>query len=113
MGAFQGRFMIYSTTESIPGKEIEEIVGIVTGNVVQAKHIGRDIMAGLKNIVGGEIRGYTEMLTEARDIAVSRLVENAREKGADAVVGIRFTTSAIMDGSSEIMVFGTAVKLKT
>ena len=104
--------MIYSTTESIPGREIEEIVGVVTGNVVQAKHIGRDIMASLKSIVGGEIRGYTEMLTEARDIAVKRLIENANEKGADDIVGIRFTTSAIMDGSSEIMVFGTAVKLK-
>ena len=104
--------MIYSTTETIPGKEIEEIVGIVIGNVVQAKHIGRDIMAGLKTIVGGEIRGYTEMLTEARDIAVQRLVADASNKGADAVVGIRFTTSAIMDGSCEIMVFGTAVKLQ-
>jgi uncharacterized protein YbjQ (UPF0145 family) len=104
--------MIYSTTEFIPGKEIEEIVGVVTGNVVQAKHIGRDIMAGLKNIVGGEIRGYTEMLTDARDIAIQRLIANAQEKEADAIVGIRFTTSAIMDGSSEIMVFGTAVKLK-
>ena len=105
--------MIYSTTESIPGSEIEEIVGVVTGNVVQAKHIGRDIMASLKSIIGGEIHGYTEMLTEARDIAVQRLVENAHEKGADAVVGIRFTTSSIMDVSCEIMVFGTAVKLKT
>lgn len=104
--------MIYSTTETIPGQEIEEIVGIVTGNMVQAKHIGRDIMAGLKSIVGGEIRGYTEMLTEARNTAVQRLIANAEEKGADAVVGIRFTTSTIMDGSSEIMVFGTAVKLK-
>ncbi len=110
---FQGSTMIYSTLESIPGKEIKEVVGIVTGNVVQAKHIGRDIMAGLKSIVGGEIRGYTEMLTDARDIAVSRLIENAHQKGADAVVGIRFTTSTIMDGSSEIMVFGTAVKLNT
>ena len=104
--------MIYSTTETIPGREIIEIVGVVTGNVVQAKHIGRDIMAGLKSIVGGEIRGYTEMLTDARDIAIQRLVANATEKGADAIVGIRFTTSAIMDGSSEIMAFGTAVKLK-
>ncbi|MGJ8693993.1 MAG: heavy metal-binding domain-containing protein [Thalassotalea sp.] len=105
--------MIYSTTDTIPGRGITEIVGVVTGNVVQAKHIGRDFMAGLKGIVGGEIHGYTEMLTEARDIAIQRLVANASEKGADAVVGIRFTTSAIMDGSSEIMVFGTAVKLKT
>ncbi|AQS35879.1 hypothetical protein Sps_00685 [Shewanella psychrophila] len=105
--------MIYSTTETIPGKEITEIVGVVTGNVVQSKHIGRDIMAGLKSIVGGEIRGYTEMLTDARDVAIQRLAESAREKGADAVIGIRFTTSSIMDGSSEIMVFGTAVKLGT
>lgn len=105
--------MIYSTTETIPGREIAEIVGVVTGNVVQAKHIGKDIMAGLKSIVGGEIHGYTEMLTEARDIAIQRLVQNAHDQGADAVVGIRFTTSTIMDGSSEIMVFGTAVKLKS
>jgi uncharacterized protein YbjQ (UPF0145 family) len=104
--------MIYSTTETIPGREIQESVGVVTGNVVQAKHIGRDIMAGLKSIVGGEIRGYTEMLNEARDIAIGRLVENAKQKNADAVVGIRFTTSSIMDGSSEILVFGTAVKLR-
>ena len=73
--------MIYSTTETILGREITEIVGVVTGNVVQAKHIGRDIMAGLKSIVGGEIRGYTEMLTDARDIAIQRLVANATEKG--------------------------------
>ena len=104
--------MIYSTTETIPGREIRESVGVVTGNVVQAKHIGRDIMAGLKSIVGGEIRGYTEMLNEARDIAIGRLVENAKQKNADAVVGIRFTTSSIMDGSSEILVFATAVKLR-
>ena len=104
--------MIYSTTETIPGREIRESVGVVTGNVVQAKHIGRDIMAGLKSIVGGEIRGYTEMLNEARDIAIGRLVENAKQKNADAVVGIRFTTSSIMDGSSEILVFGTAAKLR-
>ena len=104
--------MIFSTTETIPGREIDSIVGVVTGNVVQAKHIGRDIMAGLKGIVGGEIRGYTEMLSEARDIAIERLVQNASDKDADAIVGIRFTTSTIMDGSSEIMVFGTAVKLK-
>ena len=104
--------MIYSTTETIPSRDIIESLGVVTGNVVQAKHIGRDIMAGLKSIVGGEIRGYTEMLNEARDIAVGRLVDSAQQKGADAVVGIRFTTSAIMDGSCEILAFCTAVKLK-
>ncbi len=103
--------MIFTTTETIPGREISEIVGIVSGNVVQSKHIGRDIMAGLKSIVGGEIRGYTEMLNDARDTAISRMVSSAQEKNADAIIGIRFTTSAIMDGSSEILVFGTAVKL--
>ncbi|WP_444905378.1 heavy metal-binding domain-containing protein [Microbulbifer sp. SSSA008] len=104
--------MIFSTTETVPGREISEVLDIVTGNVVQSKHIGRDLMAGIKSIVGGEIRSYTEMLTEARNKAFQRLSDSARQKGADAVVGIRFTTSAIMDGSSEILVFGTAVKLK-
>ncbi|MDW2405458.1 heavy metal-binding domain-containing protein, partial [Vibrio sp. 1262-1] len=97
--------------DTIPGKEIAEVRGVVTGNVVQSKHIGRDLMAGLKSIVGGEIRGYTEMMTEARDIAIQRMVEQANQKGADAIVGIRFTTSSIVDGSSEILAFGTAVKL--
>ncbi|HCE1955838.1 TPA: heavy metal-binding domain-containing protein [Vibrio parahaemolyticus] len=103
--------MIYTTTDTIPGKEIAEVRGVVTGNVVQSKHIGRDLMAALKSIVGGEIRGYTEMMTEARDIAIQRMVEQANQKGADAIVGIRFTTSSIVDGSSEILAFGTAVKL--
>ncbi|HCE3716906.1 TPA: heavy metal-binding domain-containing protein [Vibrio parahaemolyticus] len=103
--------MIYTTTDTIPGKEIAEVRGVVTGNVVQSKHIGRDLMAGLKSIVGREIRGYTEMMTEARDIAIQRMVEQANQKGADAIVGIRFTTSSIVDGSSEILAFGTAVKL--
>ncbi|GAA5185890.1 heavy metal-binding domain-containing protein [Ferrimonas gelatinilytica] len=104
--------MILTTIETIPGKEIGEVLGVVTGNVVQSKHFGRDIMAGLKNLVGGELRGYTEMLTEAREIALSRLQEEAQRLGADAVVGLRFTTSAIMDGSSELLVFGTAVRLR-
>ncbi|NVC26933.1 heavy metal-binding domain-containing protein [Vibrio parahaemolyticus] len=103
--------MIYTTTDTIPGKEIAEVRVVVTGNVVQSKHIGRDLMAGLKSIVGGEIRGYTEMMTEARDIAIQRMVEQANQKGAEAIVGIRFTTSSIVDGSSEILAFGTAVKL--
>ena len=103
--------MICTTTETIAGREITQTLGAVTGNVVKSKHIGRDIMAGLKTIVGGEIRGYTELLSEARNVAIQRMLASASEKGADAVVGIRFTTSAIMGGSSEIMVFGTAVKL--
>ena len=105
--------MLCTTTETIAGKEITQTLGPVSGNVVQSKHIGRDIMAGLKSIVGGELRGYTELLNEARNIAVQRMLVSAKEKGADAVVGIRFSTSAITDGSSEILVFGTAVKLAT
>ena len=105
--------MLCTTTETIAGKEITQTLGPVSGNVVQSKHIGRDIMAGLKTIVGGELRGYTELLSEARNIAVQRMLTSAEEKGADAVVGIRFTTSAIMGTSSEILVFGTAVKLAT
>ncbi len=105
--------MIYTTTEAVPGKEIEAVLGIVNGNVVQSKHVGRDIMAGLKGIVGGELKGYTEMLMEARNIAVERLIEDAQKLNADAIVGIRFTTSSVTDGASEILVFGTAVKLRT
>lgn len=103
--------MIYTTTPDVPGREITEILGVVTGNVVQSKHVGKDIMAGLKTLVGGEITGYTEMLTEARHIAIRRLVEEAKRLDADAVVNLRFTTSSIMSNSSEILAYGTAVKL--
>jgi uncharacterized protein YbjQ (UPF0145 family) len=109
---FMAKKMIYTTTPDVPGREITEILGVISGNIVQSKHVGRDIMAGLKSMVGGEIRGYTEMLTEARQQAISRLVEEALKLGADAVVNIRFTTSSIMSGSSEILASGTAVKLK-
>ncbi|MCW8333439.1 heavy metal-binding domain-containing protein [Vibrio sp. SCSIO 43135] len=104
--------MIYTTTETIAGAEIDIVLGVVTGNVVQSKHVGRDIMANLKGIVGGELKGYTEMLTEARSKAVERLLDEARQLGANAVVGVRFTTSAITDGASEVMAYGTAVRLK-
>lgn len=104
--------MIYTNTPDVPGREIEEILGVVTGNVVQSKHVGRDIMAQLKSIVGGEIEGYTEMLVEARHKAISRLVKSALELDADAVVSLRFTTSSIMGNASEILAYGTAVKLK-
>jgi uncharacterized protein YbjQ (UPF0145 family) len=104
--------MVYTNTSTVPGKEIDEILGIVTGNVVQTKHIGRDIMASFKSIIGGEIIGYTEMLTEARHKAISRMVEAALELDADAVVNLRFTTSSIMSNASEILAYGTAVKLK-
>jgi uncharacterized protein YbjQ (UPF0145 family) len=104
--------MIYTNTPDVPGREIAEILGIVTGNVVQTKHVGKDIMAGFKTLVGGEIKGYTEMLTEARHTAISRMVEEALQLDADAVVNLRFTTSAIMSNASEILAYGTAVKLK-
>lgn len=104
--------MIFSTTPDVPGREIIKCLGVVTGNVVQSKHVGRDFMAGLKSIVGGEIKGYTEMLSEARDEAIMRMVEEAEKKNADAIVNIRFTTSAIMANASEILAYGTAVKLK-
>lgn len=103
--------MIYTTTESIPGKQISEIRGVVTGNVVQSKHIGRDLMAGIKSIVGGEIRGYTEMMTDARDIAIQRMVADAESKGADAIVGIRFYHKLNRRWFFGNFGIGTAVKL--
>lgn len=104
--------MIYTNTPDVPGREIDEILGVITGNVVQSKHVGKDIMASLKTIVGGEITSYTEMLTEARQTAINRLVQEAQRLDADAVVNLRFATSSIMSGSAEILAYGTAVKLK-
>ena len=104
--------MIFSTTPDVPGREITENLGVVAGNIVQSKHVGRDLMAGLKSIVGGEIAGYTEMLADARDKAIERMVEEAQKRDADAIVNIRFTTSAIMNNASEMLAYGTAVKLK-
>lgn len=104
--------MIFSTTPDIPGKEISETLGVVTGNIVQSKHVGRDFMAGLKGIIGGEISGYTEMLADARDKAIERMVDEAKKQDADAIVNIRFTTSTIMANASEMLAYGTAVKLK-
>jgi uncharacterized protein YbjQ (UPF0145 family) len=104
--------MIYTSTPDVPGREIEEILGVITGSVVQSKHVGRDIMAGLKTIVGGEITSYTELLTEARQIAIGRLVQEALKMNADAVVNLRFTTSSIMGSAAEVLAYGTAVKLR-
>ncbi|MDO8845534.1 MAG: heavy metal-binding domain-containing protein [Methylicorpusculum sp.] len=104
--------MIFTTTPDVPGREVKESLGVVVGNVVQSKHVGRDLMAALKGLVGGEIRGYTDMLAEARDIAIERMVTEAKSRGADAIVNIRFTTSNIMANASEILAYGTAVKLK-
>ena len=101
--------MITSTLETVPGKAISEHLGIVQGSTVRAKHIGRDFMAGLKNIVGGELRGYTELLSEARDEAFERMIEQATAKGANAVINVRFSTSSVTQGASEILAYGSAV----
>ena len=100
-----------SNTQTIAGYRVTETLGVVTGNVVRSKHIGRDIMAGLKTLIGGEIVGYTEMLAEAREEAMLRMLAQAENLHADAVVNVRFTTSAIAQGMSEMMAYGTAVKL--
>ena len=101
--------MLLASIDTIPGKNIE-VLGIVKGTVVQSKHIGRDILAGLKTIVGGEIQGYTDMLIEARSIATERMTREAESLGADAVIGMRYCTSAVMEGAAEIVAYGTAVK---
>ncbi|QDT32596.1 YbjQ family protein [Thalassoglobus polymorphus] len=101
--------MIVTNTETVAGYEITEIRGIVQGNTVRAKHLGRDIMAGLKNVVGGELKGYTELLTESRRQAIERMMAQADELGANAVVNVRFTTSAVTQGAAELYAYGTAV----
>ena len=98
-----------TTLEGVPGKTIVEHYGLVQGSTIRAKHLGRDIAAGLKNLVGGELRGYTELLQEARDEAYDRMVEQAEEMGANAVVNVRFATSSVTSGASEILCYGTAV----
>ncbi len=104
--------MIMTNTDFVTGKEIKEILGLVRGNTIQAKSIGKDIKAGFRNIAGGEIKEYTEMLAEAREIALKRMEEKAQNLGADAVINVRFMTSSIMGGAAEILAYGTAVKLK-
>lgn len=104
--------MIIVNTDFVTGREIKEILGLVRGNTIQAKSIGKDIKAGLRNIAGGEIKEYTEMLAEAREVALKRMEEKAKNLGADAVINTRFMTSAIMGGAAEILAYGTAVKLK-
>ena len=103
--------MILSTTESIPKREIVEIVGIARGSTVRARNVGRDIFAGLKNIVGGEITEYTKLQAQSREQAIQRMIDDAKTLNADAIINIRFTTSMVMQGASEILAYGTAVKL--
>ena len=104
--------MIVVTSNSVPGKEITETLGLVRGSTVRARNLGRDIFAGFKNIVGGEISEYTKLLADSREEALQRMVADAQKQGADAIIGMRFTTSAVMQGAAEILAFGTAVKLK-
>jgi len=104
--------MLLSNIESIPGQQIVAHYGLVSGNTVRAKHVGRDFAAGLKNIVGGELKGYTELLEDARQEAVNRMVQQAQALGANAVVNVRFSTSAITQGAAELYVYGTAVQVQ-
>lgn len=101
--------MIVVNTEKIPGYEVVEMKGLVQGNTVRAKHVGRDIAASFKNFVGGELKGYTELLTESRREAMARMMQQAEQLGANAIVNVRFSTSAITSGASEMMAYGTAV----
>lgn len=103
--------MLLLTVNYVPGKDIEAL-GMVKGNVVQSKNIGKDIMAGFKTIAGGEIKSYTEMLAEARQIATVKMIKEAEAMGADAIISMRFASSSVMDGTAEIIAYGTAVKIK-
>ena len=103
--------MIITTTETLPGQQITKVLGIARGSTVRARNIGRDIFAGLKNIVGGEIEEYTKLLAHSREQALQRMEDDARRLGADAVVNVRLTSSMVMQGTSEIVAYGTAVKL--
>jgi uncharacterized protein YbjQ (UPF0145 family) len=103
--------MIITTTETIPGKQVQEILGVCRGSTVRARNIGRDFFAGLKNIVGGEIDEYTKLQAESREQAMQRMIQDAEKLGADAIINVRLTTAMIMQGTAEILAYGTAVKL--
>lgn len=104
--------MILTNVSTVPGKKIVEHFGIVQGSTVRAKHIGRDFMAGLKNLVGGELKGYTELLQDSREEAMNRMTEQARQLGANAVVNVRFATSSVAQGAAELFVYGTAIRVE-
>jgi len=104
--------IITTTSYEIPGKKISKILGVAKGNTIRARHVGRDVMAGLKNLIGGEIKSYTKMTTQAREEAFNRMVNEAIIMKADAIIGIRYSTSMIMQGAAEMLAYGTAVKLK-
>ena len=104
--------MVITTAMEVPGQKIVQVLGVVKGNTVRARNIGRDIGAGFKSIIGGEIKTYTDMIADAREEAFNRMVNQAIEAGADAIIGVRFMTSMIMQGASEMLAYGTAVKVK-
>ena len=101
--------MIVTTTETISGKKITKVIGLVKGNSIRARHVGRDILAGLRNLVGGEISDYTKAIAETREQALDRMIESARAQGANAIICMRFTTTSLMQRAAEILAFGTAV----
>jgi uncharacterized protein YbjQ (UPF0145 family) len=103
--------MVVVNTEFVPGQRVAQVLGLVRGNTIRARHLGRDIMAGLKSVVGGEIKSYTELMTRAREEALARMVEEAEKLGANGVLNVRFTTVSVMQGAAEILAYGTAVTL--
>lgn len=104
--------MQITTTETVPDREIDEIIGVARGNTVEARNVGRDITQGIRNVFGGELKAYSDLLSKARDEAIARMEADAEELGADAVVNVRLETSQITDGGSEVMAYGTAVRLR-
>ncbi|MBW1670325.1 MAG: YbjQ family protein [Deltaproteobacteria bacterium] len=104
--------MIITNIETVPGKTIVEHFGLVSGSTIRAKHIGRDIMASLKNLVGGELKGYTQLLQESRNQAIDRMIEHARQMGANAIVNVRFSTSSVAQGAAELYAYGTAIRVQ-
>ena len=103
--------MIVCTSYEIPGREVSEVLGLVKGNTIRTRPLGKDILALFKNMVGGEVVEYTKMVSESREQALDRMIEDAREKGADAIIGVKFSTSSMMQGAAELLAYGTAVKL--
>ena len=102
--------MLVATTEHLPGRKVTEVLGVVFGSCVQTKHVGKDIGAGLRSVVGGEARGYTELMEESRRTAMQRMIEDAKKLNADAIIGMRYATAQTMHGAAEIIAFGTAVR---
>ena len=103
--------MIITNIETVPGKTIVEHFGVVNGSTIRAKHVGKDLLAGLKNLVGGELKAYTQLLQESRQQAVDRMIEEAQQLGANAIVNVRFSTSSVAAGAAELYAYGTAVKV--